>query len=87
MAINIPKLLPLVRQQFPNVPLPKLLTQMNAFSKAHPKLNDAQAIQVFQTAMQHPDVQKKLKQPQQPQAPMQNVTSQVAPPPIQGQVQ
>ena len=58
MAINIPKLLPIVRKEFPTVPLPKLLKVMSDFSKKHKDITDEQAIASFQTAMQ------KMKQPQ-----------------------
>lgn len=57
--IDIPKLLPIVRQAFPNVPLPKLLQAMAAFAKKHPDLNDQQAVQAFQAAMQQVNSQKK----------------------------
>lgn len=60
--INIPKLLPIVRKEFPNVPLPKLLKAMSDFALAHPNLTDDQAIQAFQMGMQ----QSRQPQPQQP---------------------
>lgn len=60
--INIPRLLPLVRKEFPQVPLPKLLKAMSDFAKAHPDLNDTQAIQAFQLGL------KQARQPK-PQLP------------------
>lgn len=58
--INIPRLLPIVRKEFPNVPLPKILKAMQAFAQAHPDLTDEQAIQAFHMGMQQ------SKQPKQP---------------------
>ncbi len=55
--IDIPKLLPIVRKEFPNTPLPQLLKAMQAFSQAHPDLTNEQAVQAFQAAIQ------KTKQP------------------------
>jgi hypothetical protein len=69
--INIPRLLPLVRKEFPNMPLPKLLKTMQAFAQAHPNLTDEQAVQAFQLAMQ------KVKQPQAPQPPFQGLMGQL----------
>jgi hypothetical protein len=50
--INIPKLLPIVRQEFPKTPLPKLLKVMSDFARTHPTLNDQEAIQAFQMGLQ-----------------------------------
>ena len=65
--INIPKLLPIVRKEFPKTPLPQLLKAMNAFAQAHPNLTDEQAIQAFQLGMQQ------AKQPKTQQPPFQGL--------------
>ena len=60
--INIPRLLPVVRKEFPQTPLPRILKAMSAFAQAHPNLTDEQALQAFQIGMQ------RAKQPK-PQLP------------------
>jgi hypothetical protein len=60
--INIPRLLPIVRKQFPTTPLPKILKAMNMFAQAHPNLTDEQALQAFQLGIQKAQQPK----PQQP---------------------
>jgi hypothetical protein len=67
--INIPKLLPIVRKEFPNTPLPQILKAMNAFAQAHPNITDEQAVQAFQLGMQ------KAKQPKPQMPPFQNLVS------------
>jgi len=65
--INIPKLLPVVRKEFPKTPLPQILKAMSSFAQAHPNLTDEQAIQAFQLGMQ------KSKRPKPAQPPFQGL--------------
>jgi hypothetical protein len=65
--INIPRLLPIVRKEFPKTPLPQILKAMNAFAQAHPNLTDEQALQAFQLGMQ------KVKQPKPKLPPFQGL--------------
>lgn len=67
--INIPRLLPIVRKEFPTTPLPQILKAMSDFAKAHPDLTDEQAVQAFQVGMQ------KARQPKAPQPPFQGLIS------------
>jgi hypothetical protein len=69
--INIPKLLPIVRKEFPKTPLPQILKAMNAFAQTHPNITDEQAIQAFQLGMQQ------SKQPQASQPPFQGLVNQL----------
>jgi hypothetical protein len=69
--INIPRLLPLVRKEFPQTPLPQILKAMNTFARAHPTLTDEQAVQAFQLAMQQ------KKQPPASQPPFQGLMNQI----------
>jgi hypothetical protein len=69
--INIPRLLPLVRKEFPKAPLSQILKAMNDFAQAHPNLTDEQAVQAFQLAMQS------AKQQKQQQPPFQNLINQI----------
>ena len=52
MAINIQKLFPIVKQEYPNVADNVLLQKMTEFSKKYPNMTDQQAIQAFQMAME-----------------------------------
>jgi hypothetical protein len=69
--INIPRLLPVVRKEFPNTPLPQILKAMAAFAQAHPNLTDEQAVQAFQIGMQ------KSRQPRASQPPFQGLISNI----------
>lgn len=71
MAINIPRLLPIVRKEFPKVPLPKLLKAMSDFAQTHPNITDEQAVQIFQLGLQ------KARQPRAPQPPFQGLINQL----------
>jgi hypothetical protein len=69
--IDIPKLLPIVRKEFPKTPLPVILKAMTAFAQAHPNLTNEEAIQAFQLGMQ------KSRQPQPAQPPFQGLMNQL----------
>jgi predicted NAD/FAD-dependent oxidoreductase len=65
--INIAKLLPFVRKEFPQTPLPQILKAMSTFAQKHPNLTDEQAVQAFQAGMQQ------ARQPKVPQPPFQGL--------------
>jgi len=61
MAIDIKKLFPLIKRELPGVPDAEILSGMQEFTKAHPDLNNVDALAAFNEAMKDPQTRQSFE--------------------------